>query len=464
MITLHAKPPVTVKIFAVAIVLTAYATTRAETKAPQPLLRAGDLIALEERFGEFREGLPDCAQLNVDEILAYEENRLFVSVAGRTESLTRRILFLKPSTFVVDDTVAGATDEPVRWFLQAERMPEGDGRQLRLAHGYRALAWNILLPKDVVAKAAKKPRQSHTESQPPQRTLELIPTVNNGPVRFLHVFHLSGTGEDRSAAETKLVEKDGNWQLTVSTGGRTFEVMLPTSGKRSGTIAVMSTNGKTLVERRPLPAGILPHGTSGVGLLERWDKAYHGGRRAPWDIGRPATDLKKAVEDGTLRPCRAVVLGCGTGTNAIYLAGKGFDVTGIDIAPTALARAEQKAHKAKVQIRWVLADVLKPPQDLKPFDLIFDRGCYHGVRRSNAKGYVATARRLSHPGTQILLLAGNANEERHYGPPRVKEEELRSDFSALFDFKWLRTTHFDTTDPKQDGALAWSVLLERKGD
>jgi SAM-dependent methyltransferase len=195
--------------------------------------------------------------------------------------------------------------------------------------------------------------------------------------------------------------------------------------------------------------------------VERWDAAYRDGRRPGWDTGRPSSELKKAVEDGTIRACRAVVLGCGTGTNAIYLAGKGFDVTGIDIAPTALAHAEQKARKAGVRVRWMVADVLAPPA-LEPFDLIYDRGCYHGVRRQSAAGYVEAVRRLSRPGTRLLILAGNANEPRRYGPPRIKEEEIRADFSARFEFEWLRETKFDTRDAASSGALAWSILLRRK--
>ena len=43
-----------------------------------------------------------------------------------------------------------------------------------------------------------------------------------------------------------------------------------------------------------------------------------------------------------------------------------------------------------MKVRWLLADVLAPPADLETFDFIFDRGCYHGVRRNNAQGYVKT--------------------------------------------------------------------------
>jgi SAM-dependent methyltransferase len=197
-------------------------------------------------------------------------------------------------------------------------------------------------------------------------------------------------------------------------------------------------------------------------LIERWDSRYRGDTRPGWDKGFASSHLKAAVEGGEIKPGRAVVLGCGTGTNAIFLAKKGFDVTAVDIAPTALNLAEEKAKKADVKVRWLLADVLAPPANLEKFDFIFDRGCYHGVRRSSAEAYVKTVKQLSRPGTQILILAGNANEQRQSGPPRVKEEELRGDFSAAFEFVRLDTVRFDSANPNQKGALAWSVLLRRK--
>ncbi len=203
----------------------------------------------------------------------------------------------------------------------------------------------------------------------------------------------------------------------------------------------------------------------GARRLQRWDSAYRDGRRPPWDTGRPSTELKKVIESGVIRPCRAVVLGCGTGTNAVYLAGQGFDVTGIDIAPTALRRAGEKAQEAGVEIRWVHADVLALPP-LEPFDFIFDRGCYHGVRRQSAAAYLDTLRRLSRPGTRVLILAGNASEPPpHSGPPRVTETELRVELASPetspFEIERLETTHFDATDASEKGALAWSLLLRR---
>jgi len=199
-------------------------------------------------------------------------------------------------------------------------------------------------------------------------------------------------------------------------------------------------------------------------LVERWDARYRDDGRPAWDTGRPSSNLKHSLEQKHLQPCRVLELGCGTGVNAVYLAKQGFQVTAIDIAPTALKLAEQRATKAGVKVAWIQADVLAPPP-LEAFDFIFDRGCYHGVRRQDPSRYVEVLKKLSRPGGRVLILAGNANEPgQHYGPPRVDETELINDFAGAFDFEELREIRFDTADPDDEGALAWAVLLRRKGD
>jgi SAM-dependent methyltransferase len=162
------------------------------------------------------------------------------------------------------------------------------------------------------------------------------------------------------------------------------------------------------------------------------------------------------VEENAVRPCRAAVLGCGSGTNAVYLASKGFDVTAIDIAPTALGLGEAKAQEANVRVKWLLADVLAMPE-LKPFDFIFDRGCYHNVRYVDAEAFIESVRRLSHPGTHFLVLSLDRD-----GPPGVREHHMRADFSALFDFEWLRPAGIHTGADGKNRRAAWSLMLRRK--
>jgi SAM-dependent methyltransferase len=151
---------------------------------------------------------------------------------------------------------------------------------------------------------------------------------------------------------------------------------------------------------------------------------------------------------------------CGSGTDAVYLAGQGFDVTGIDVSPTALGQARQKALAAKVSVQWVLADVLAPP-DLLPFDFIYDRACYHVVRQQKLEAYIETVKRLSHPGSTFLLLSARKDDPLAEGGWGVTEEELRFDFLNLFDIESLREITLETSKPGF-APPAWSAFLKRK--
>src|SRR6185503_8017484 len=78
--------------------------------------------------------------------------------------------------------------------------------------------------------------------------------------------------------------------------------------------------------------------------------------RMPWETG-PRQELVALVHAGGLRPGRALDLGCGTGANSVFLGQHGFDVTGVDFAPAALAKAARAAEAAGVKIDLVEDDL-----------------------------------------------------------------------------------------------------------
>jgi len=405
-------------------------------------------------------------------VLAFEESDLFIcatadasqaigtSQAGQEAqadpgqpAFVRRVLFLKPSILVIDDVVRPtASAGSLQWQVRCRSAATVAGRKLRIPGPGQELVCETLWPATGAFRKTPGPsKESESVFQ-----VEVKPEANANGVRLLHVLQLRPAGEDGAPAKTVFENKDDRFELVITTPDRTFRLSLPPPGADPGRIAVEAADGKTIVARRPLPAGVLPHGPEGVRLIERWDRAYRDGRQPGWDTGLVAEDLKQAVEEGVIRPCRTVVLGCGSGTNAVYLAGKGFDVTAIDVAPTALSIAEAKAEKAGVRVRWLLADVLAPPE-LEPFDFIFDRGCYHNVRYVDAAAFVESVRRLSRPGTRFLILSLNRD-----GPPGVREHHMRSDFSSLFAFQWLRDSGIRIG---KDGATrreSWSLMLRRK--
>ena len=417
-------------------------------------------------------GLPGL-DLTSKSLIAFEENRSFVyallSLSDAAEPGSRqpdssrgsrRVIFLKPSIFVLDDEVeAGSQPVSAEWLFHPRTQTSIQGRFASLVEEDHDLSCETLLPETA---AWQVKQQQVGDKLSAGYDLQVVSKKPSQPIRFLHVLHIRQRGDKTSIARTRLVPKGDELHLTIESSQDTYQLVLPRAQIGAGEIEI-SRATKSRLDRRFFPAGVLPHGHEGVRLLELWDGSYRGGKRPFWDAGLASGELRRVVEQGIVRPGPAVDLGCGSGTDAIYLASKGFDVTAIDIAPTALSLGREKAERAGVKVRWLLANVLSLPQ-LKPFEFIFDRGCYHEVRFDNAAAYVETVRRLSQPGrTRFLLLAGNPNEAPvQYAPPQVAEEDIRSDFSPLFDFEWVKETRFETSNPAARGPLAWSVMMRRK--
>src|SRR5262245_46633167 len=154
-----------------------------------------------------------------------------------------------------------------------------------------------------------------------------------------------------------------------------------------------------------------------------WNDRYRDGN-LPWDTGWQSSELQRVLSRNTIQPCRALELGCGTGTNGVWLAQQGFEVTGIDVASLAVERAEKRAQAAGAKVHFAVADVFHLP-DLGPFAFFFDRGCYHAVRRNAPQQYAPAVARQLASGGRGLILAGNAREPHDPGPPVVSEEQPR---------------------------------------
>lgn len=192
-----------------------------------------------------------------------------------------------------------------------------------------------------------------------------------------------------------------------------------------------------------------------------WNESYRDGN-LPWDTGRPSSELQRVLHHHSILPCRALELGCGTGTNCLWLAQQGFDVTGVDLAPLAIERARSRASAAGFNPNLLVADVLDLPDLGQPFAFFFDRGCYHAVRRTKPNAYAPAVARQLAAGAHGLILAGNAREPHTPGPPVVTDQQLRAELSPVFEILELREFHFDEAPGVAQRFLAWSCLVEKR--
>jgi SAM-dependent methyltransferase len=113
--------------------------------------------------------------------------------------------------------------------------------------------------------------------------------------------------------------------------------------------------------------------------------------------------LVQLVTDGTLKPGRAIDLGCGEGDNAIFLAEHGFEVTAIDFAPSAIAKAREKARTAGAAVDFRV-DNLTQLRDVEgQFDLLVDYGTLDDLGFRQRADYVREVVPLARPGAHFLL-------------------------------------------------------------
>src|SRR6266705_4272763 len=129
---------------------------------------------------------------------------------------------------------------------------------------------------------------------------------------------------------------------------------------------------------------------------------------APWER-RPIVPTWQRVTEGpgALPPGRALDVGCGTGRDAVYLAKRGWQVTAVDFADAAIAKAEQRAADEGVQVQWVAGDVSSlAGLGLEPgYTLVYDFGCIQGLADSARQEAAAGIAHLAAPGATLLVAA-----------------------------------------------------------
>ncbi len=124
--------------------------------------------------------------------------------------------------------------------------------------------------------------------------------------------------------------------------------------------------------------------------------------KAPWESG-PREELVKLIKSKRITPCRAIDLGCGTGSNAIFLAEHGFDVTGVDFSSTAIEKARTKAKTVGVTVNFIVDNFTILQHVTGPFDFLLDCGAFDDLNPKDRKKYIQNILPLTQKNSQFLL-------------------------------------------------------------
>ena len=188
-----------------------------------------------------------------------------------------------------------------------------------------------------------------------------------------------------------------------------------------------------------------------------WDVMYLF-KRTPWDTGITPPEIVAMIESGRVPIGRALDLGCGTGTNAIYLAGKSFEAMGIDISSRAISIAGRKARSADVaqRIRLARGDVTQMTRwvAVESIDFAYDIGCFHGLNSAARDRYVANLLTVLKPNAIYMQYSFFMIEPGGRG---VAEDEIEARFGPGFVIERVERGG----DSSRRRASAWYTLVKR---
>jgi SAM-dependent methyltransferase len=145
---------------------------------------------------------------------------------------------------------------------------------------------------------------------------------------------------------------------------------------------------------------------------DAWNRRY-AGRELVWS-GEPNRFLVAEAQD--LAPGRALDLACGEGRNAIWLAARGWRVTGVDFSAVALAKAGELARERAVEVDWRVADLVGYRPQRRAFDLVIL--FYLQVPAPQRGTIVRVAAEAVAPGGMFVLVGHDrSNPAEGYGGP-----------------------------------------------
>lgn len=192
-----------------------------------------------------------------------------------------------------------------------------------------------------------------------------------------------------------------------------------------------------------------------------WNERYITGD-LPWDTGKHDFNLSEIVTKRQIQPCKALEVGCGTGSNAIWLARQGFSVTAVDITAIAIQRAIKRASRAGIKCKFYVRDFMTQKIPGAPFGFIFDRGCFHSfdLARERNKYAKIVHYHLKKDGLWLALVGSRDEPPRDPGPPQRTASDITKAVEPYFQILSLYASHFDSNIKKPP--KAWICLMRKR--
>lgn len=180
----------------------------------------------------------------------------------------------------------------------------------------------------------------------------------------------------------------------------------------------------------------------------------------PWFDPEPSPQVVRAVTDKFLRPGTPVLdVGCGAGSNVLYLARQGFESHGVDLSPGAVQAANDRAQRDGLTVDVRVGDALRLDFPPARFEGVVDNGCFHTLPLRRRSDYAKEVARVLRPAGRFVLSWIGRESTGERGPPhRPSLAEVTGAFEALFLFA---RTEFHPAE-HEGGACVYDAWLTRR--
>ncbi|MCK9592583.1 MAG: class I SAM-dependent methyltransferase [Methanoregula sp.] len=192
--------------------------------------------------------------------------------------------------------------------------------------------------------------------------------------------------------------------------------------------------------------------------MDFFDSAYRG--TPPWDIGRPQKEFVELVQSGEITGS-VLDIGCGTGEHALFFAQEGYEVWGIDSAPLAIQKAQEKAARRGLLVHFCVLNALDLSLLNRKFDTATDSGLFHTLSDEDRPVFVHNLAAALSPGGKYFMLCFSNEEPDGYGPRRITKREIQDSFHEGWSINYIRPATFESRTRTQ-GPRAWLSSISRK--
>lgn len=182
----------------------------------------------------------------------------------------------------------------------------------------------------------------------------------------------------------------------------------------------------------------------------------------PWVAGTASPELIKLVWEQVLQPGMKVLeIGSGIGTESVFMAARGMEVTGMDLSQAAVDISNKLAGLYGVNVDFRQGDILDHDLPDNQFDVLCDQGVFHHLKDEERDVYARSIARVLKPDGLLVLRCFSDKIPGGPQPRRISSTELLTTLLPYFRLEHMERVLSFSTEQRQR-PLGWSTLWHRK--